>query len=172
MLIDYDIKFYFVYIGHTIVSLRIVTVGAWLSAGRPEWVAAKTNWSWWFQYPIEQDLRNFMVSYKHKYLKSFKNKTYCFAAIGINFVGGAIIDFCRKRFATIERPSKGSVIEFFISQEFNWTTLNVLYEWNKIRWLIDPCNKFWLLRKFICGSLNSYGKTKYRISLRFSSGMK
>ena len=60
-----------------------------------------------------------MVSYKHKYLKSFKNKTYSFAAIGINFVGGAVIDLCRKKIATIERPSKGSVIGFFISQEFN-----------------------------------------------------
>ena len=60
-----------------------------------------------------------MVSYKPKYLKFFENNTFSFAAIGINFVGGAVIDFCRKRFATIERPSKGTVIGFFISQEFN-----------------------------------------------------
>ena len=47
------------------------------------------------------------------------NNTFSFTAIGINFVGGAVIDFCRKRFATIERPSKGTVIGFFISQESN-----------------------------------------------------
>ena len=42
LVLFYDIKFYLVYIGHTIVSLRIVTFSAWLSAGWPEWVAVKT----------------------------------------------------------------------------------------------------------------------------------
>ena len=44
---------------------------------------------------------------------------FSFASIGLNFAIGAIVDFCRTRFATSERSAKGSVIGFCFSQGSN-----------------------------------------------------
>ena len=38
----------------------------------------------------------------------------------MNFVVGALVDFCRNRFATVERPAKGSVIGFCLRHGSNW----------------------------------------------------
>ena len=38
----------------------------------------------------------------------------------MNFAVGAVVDFCRNKFATVERPAKGSVIGFCLRQGSNW----------------------------------------------------
>ena len=64
-------------------------------------------------------------------------RLFSFSSIGLNFAVGAVVDFCRSRFATIERPAKGSVIGFCLSQ-------------GPAISMKDPTT----LLKYICGSLN------------------
>ena len=69
-----------------------------LSAGWPEWVASKSG----------VDPAEFNTDLNEMF------GILCFVAIALNFVAGGIVDFCRSRFATNERPETGSVIGFLL----------------------------------------------------------
>ena len=90
---------------------------------------------------------------------------FSFVSIGMNFAVGAVVDFCRNRFSTIKRPSKGSVIGFCLSQGLNRRLClsNCFYD----RYL-DPSLKLWLLFQSTCQSFNSYGDPKYKNCIHFS----
>ena len=90
---------------------------------------------------------------------------FSFVSIGMNFAVGAVVDFCRNRFATIERPAKGSVIGFCLRQGSNWP---IIFFDNFWRPVLESLLKLRLLYKSTCYPFNSYGDPKYENCIRLS----
>ena len=95
----------------------------------------------------------------------WKDMYFSFVSIGMNFAVGAVVDFCRNRFATIERPAKGSVIGFCLRQGSNW---RLIFFDNFWRLVPGSLLKLRLLYKSTCYPFNSYGDPKYENCIRLS----
>ena len=121
-------------------------------------IANEYYWSCFAKCWFEQNLWNSKVNWNWNLTLTWKI-SFSFVSIGMNFAVGAVVDFCRNRFATIERPAKGSVIGFCLSQGSNG---QIVFFENFWRPVIRSLLKLRLLYKSTCYSFNSYGNSKYK----------